>query len=113
MIRWGKELRPYKTLIVKGGEATIFDVPVAHWTGKYKKLDGFISIVANGSYKWEKGDLIKIKQRDVRGVERREWNSYVTVSIYVNAVELIKAKDRVAEENKDTLDDNIPEELWG
>lgn len=112
MIKWGKEYRPYKAEIVKGGEYTVFHIPQYHKTQQGQHRDGFIQIVVKGTHNFAQGDTIKIKAEHTTGIDRQEYNGRVNVSLFCNEIEVKTTEDKLAEPNKDILSDDIPDDLF-
>ena len=104
-------VKPY-TARSSHGWGTQFSVPQYHKGDNDRPvLDGYISVVANGEYPFEKGDQIKIiKIKNVFLKKGKNGEMYYTVFA---DVELVKETYRVKKGQRDIkkVIDDIPEEL--
>ena len=107
-VKVGKALKPYKAVIQKGGEFTVFSCGMYHFDKSkgVKVKDGFIQVLVRGSYDFKQGDEILIKE--ITGADVYMSKYY---SIYAD-IEYITKEEKVAEPNKDILDEDIPDDLF-
>lgn len=111
MLKVGKEYKPYSAKITKGGEHTQFSMPQSHRNpdGRGYIRDGFINVLAKGSYDFHEGDAIVIKQ--INGATVISWNGKQYFSIYAD-IEYKSVEEQKAEPNKGILEDDIPDDLF-
>lgn len=63
MPKIGSTLRPTYAQILRGGRATAFLVPSAHFVPNRGWVDdGVVQVIVNGELHWKLGDCIKIKE---------------------------------------------------
>ena len=105
MIYRNKEYAPVSALVIRNGKHTSFGVPQFHREGGKDVQDGFINIMADGTYDFHRGDLILIKE--IRGANLRN-EKYFTLFA---KIELIPQAEKKAEPNRNLLDENIPDDL--
>ena len=94
------------------GWGTQFSIPQAHKNSQGETvLDGFISLMADGEYPFERGDSIKINK--IKGVTLRKANNGQSYYTVYAEIELIKETYRMKKGKRDTarLKDELPDEL--
>lgn len=108
MIKVGKEYTPTAAKITKGGKYTQFTIPQKHRVGDRYFKDGFLNVLVNGEYMLHEGDTIVIKE--ITAATLVKWKDKQYFSIYA-VIEYKTAEQNRAGDNRQTLDDDIPEEL--
>lgn len=91
---------------------TQFSIPQSHKNSQGETvLDGFISLMADGEYPYERGDSIKIQK--IKGVTLRKASNGQTYYTVYAEVELIKETYRPMKGQRDIkkVGGDIPEEL--
>lgn len=111
MVKTGCDVFPNKSRFIQGF-GTQFSIPQSHRDEKGDTVfDGYISVMANGEYPFEKGDKIKIlKIKSMMLRKAKNGDIYYTAFC---DIELIKETYRVRKGQRDIskVINDIPEEL--
>ena len=109
MVKVGKVYAPVSARIIKGGQYTQFSISQRHKGADRKYIkDGFINVLVNGEYVFNKGDTIKILKQTAANLI--SWNGKQYFSIYAE-IEYITAEQRDFDDTFQGMDEDIPEEL--
>ena len=108
MLTEGKSYAPVSSKIIAGGKYTQFVLPMQHRVGNKYRFDGYVHLVAKGTYGvFREGDEIKILH--LTGVNLRKYNSNIYFSAYAE-IEYKSAYQTMTSGNEELLDE-LPDDL--
>ena len=109
MIKVGKSYAPSAAKLVKGGRYTQFTLPQQHRVADRYWNDGFINVLVEGDYTFHDGDTITILE--ITAVSLRYFKRKQYFSVYAK-IDYKTYANAQAKANLQTLEDDIPDELF-
>ena len=109
MVKVGREYVPTAAKIVMNGKYTQFTIPQHHKIGDRIWNDGYLNVLVEGDYIMHEGDSITIKEITAANIRMYKNKQYF--SVYAKVDYKTYAQNQ-AKENLQTLEDDIPEDLF-
>lgn len=108
MLIEGGSYAPVSAKIVADGKYTQFVLPMQHRVGNKYRFDGYMNILAKGTYGvFREGDEIKLVH--ITGLNLRKWGGAMFYSAYAD-IEYKSAHQTKASVNEELLDE-LPDDL--